>query len=143
MRRLHPRSGFCATLGASLVAMLVVSCGSGGGGEAPPPASPTSQPPPTEINEPQSSDDSAILEILSRDPTDIKIDGKKVGTTPISGLKVRPGSHDVTFVFSEDNAPTLTVEVAAGDARTVKLDPPPPIQEPGKGEKKDDPKKKP
>src|SRR5262245_12071778 len=68
------------------------------------PATPSSE----DVAEPATNTDgAALLDILSGNPTEIRLDGKKIGTTPINGHKVTPGTHDVTFVFSEGDAPTL------------------------------------
>jgi len=128
--------------GAALAgAMLLLGCG--GGGE-PPPNTPSTTAPAADIDERGSTDDTAILDILSGNPTEIRLDGKSIGKTPINGKKVTPGSHDVTFVFTEDDTPTLSVELGPGESRTVKLDPAPHIQEheKEKGKEKEEPKPK-
>ncbi|HLM72325.1 MAG TPA: PEGA domain-containing protein, partial [Polyangiaceae bacterium] len=61
--------------------------------------------------------------------TEILLDGKKIGTTPISAHKVTPGTHDVTFVDERNGNRTMTVTIAAGEAKTVKSDLPPQIRE--------------
>ena len=86
-----------------------------------------------EDGEGQGADQAATLDSCSRgQPTEIKLDGKSIGKTPISGYKVPPGTHDVTFVFGDRDTPTLSVTLGPGEAQTVKLDPPPPIREGGK-----------
>lgn len=123
-----------ALLGAA--ALLATACGgSAATGEEPktPESSGKSDGASEVLEEPGSREEDAILDILSGNPTEIRVDGKKVGTTPINGHKVSPGTHDVTFVFSEEDAPTLSVTVGPGDSKTVKLDPPPGIKESGKG----------
>jgi hypothetical protein len=70
-------------------------------------------------------DDSALLEILSVPDVDVMVDGKAAGKTPISGYKVTPGSHDVTFLDEVTGNRTLTIIVQPGDAKTVKTDRPP------------------
>ncbi|MEJ7730563.1 MAG: PEGA domain-containing protein [Polyangiaceae bacterium] len=92
----------------------------------------------SDVLEESAPEEAAILDILSGNPTEIRIDGKKVGTTPITGFKVSPGTHEVTFVFTDEDTPTLGVTVGPGDSKTVKLDPPPGIREQGKpGDKTD------
>ena len=132
---------------AIVLTMLLTSLGCGG--STPPPDTPDKPPGSgNEMPDDPGTDETATLDILSRNPTEIKLDGKKIGTTPINGHKVSPGTHDVTFVFSEEDSPTLSVTVGPGEAQTVKLDPAPPIQEGGSGGvkkdegKKDDGKKK-
>ena len=46
----------------------------------------------------QATDDSAMLYIIAANETEILLDGKPIGKTPLNGYKVAPGSHDVTFV---------------------------------------------
>ena len=116
--------------------VVLLGCG------APPPPPQVPQPETTSApDEPPEAEEPATIDIMSREPTEIRVDGKPIGKTPITGHKVKPGSHDVTFVFSESDSPTLNVTLAAGDAQTIKLDPPPPIQESG-GNKEAPPKKK-
>ena len=125
---------------AGVLAMLLTSFACGG---STPPADSPDKPSSSgnEMPEDPGTDESAVLDILSRNPTEIRLDGKKIGTTPINGHKVSPGTHDVTFVFSEDDTPTLSITIGPGEAQTVKLDPAPPIQEGGGAGKKDDGKK--
>jgi hypothetical protein len=129
---------------ALVLAALLTSLGCGGGG-TPSPDSPDTPKGPTtpDVPDDPGTDESALLDILSRNPTEIRLDGKKIGTTPINGYKVSPGTHDVTFVFTEDDAPTLSVTLGPGESQTVKLDPPPHIQEGGGAGKKDDKKEEP
>lgn len=86
------------------------------------------------------TEESSFLDIMSGQPTEIRVDGKPVGKTPIQGYKVSPGTHDVTFLFSDDNRPTLSVTVEPNKGAIVKLDPPPTASEPLKS---DDASKKP
>ncbi len=44
------------------------------------------------------TDDSGMLDINALPPTKVRVDGKPAGTTPVTGFKVPPGNHDVTFV---------------------------------------------
>jgi hypothetical protein len=126
-----------------MLGALGIGCGGSepASGEA---KTPASKPGTSEVMEESAPEEAAILDILSGNPTEIRLDGKKVGTTPITGLKVSPGTHDVTFVFSEEDAPTLGVTVGPGDSKIVKLDPPPGIKEQGKpgGEKTEKTEKK-
>jgi hypothetical protein len=122
------------------MAMLLggVACGS----SAPPPDTPKPATTSNDMPEDPGTDETGVLDILSRDPTEIRLDGKKIGTTPINGHKVAPGTHDVTFVFTEQDTPTLSITVGPGESQTVKLDPAPTIQESGGAAgKKEDPKK--
>ncbi|WP_437311812.1 PEGA domain-containing protein [Sorangium sp. So ce388] len=110
--------------------------------EPPPPAPVAAQPEP----EPEPPlDDAPMLDVTSAQPTDVLLDGKPIGTTPITGRKVPPGTHEVTFVDPERGNRTMMVTLEPGDAKTVQSDPPPSIQESGggdaKGDKKDEKKK--
>src|SRR5512146_2305887 len=79
-------------------------------------------------DEPPQKEEPATLDILSSMETPVLVDGKPAGTTPIKGFKVAPGSHDVTFVDETGNR-TMTVNVEAGDGKTVKSDRMPGISE--------------
>jgi len=107
--------------GALAVSLFVSACGS-----TPPPETPTS-PPPVPTDEPveQAIDETATLDVYGNPPTPILLDGKPIGTTPISGYKVSPGSHDVTFVDELSGNRTMSVEVSPGEARAVTSDRPP------------------
>ena len=105
----------------ALVSLLGVACG---GGATPEPVTPVPLAQPTP-DEPTTNEDISFLEVLSGQPTDVKIDGKAVGKTPITGYKVPSGNHEVTFLFSEDNAQTITVTTEPNKGQTVKLDPVP------------------
>jgi hypothetical protein len=106
----------------ALLALFAPGCG---GGPAKEPVTPVPlAAPPAEEAEP--TEDVSFLDVMSGQPTEIKIDGKPAGKTPITGYKVPPGEHEVTFVFSEDNAQTLTVTTLPNKGATVKLDPAPP-----------------
>ncbi|WP_437932310.1 PEGA domain-containing protein [Sorangium sp. So ce291] len=129
---------------AALLATLALA-GCGGAPKPPPeppqPAPVASQPEP----EPEPPlDDAPMLDVTSAQSTEILLDGKPIGTTPITGRKVPPGTHEVTFVDPERGNRTMMVKLEPGDAKTVQSDPPPSIQETGggdaKGEKKDEKK---
>jgi hypothetical protein len=103
----------------------------------------TGAPPPSDTTEGEESneatEDPALLDVLADQETEILLDGKKIGTTPISAHKVTPGTHDVTFVDERNGNRTMTVTIAAGEAKTVKSDLPPQIREqpaPDDGKKK-------
>lgn len=69
-------------------------------------------------------DDSALLDVLSDPPVDILLDGKPIGTSPISAHKVTAGRHDVTFVDEKGGNRTMSVTLQPGETRTVKSDRP-------------------
>ncbi len=83
---------------------------------------------------PPEGDLSATLEVIAGSPTEILLDGKPIGKTPISGYKITPGPHDVTFVDEANGNRTMGIDVAPGDAKTVQSDPAPAANEAMKAE---------
>jgi hypothetical protein len=71
------------------------------------------------------TDDSGQLAIMCNPPTPVLVDGKAAGTTPISGYRVAPGSHDVTFVDEISGNRTMTVKIGPGEGQSVVSDRPP------------------
>jgi hypothetical protein len=65
------------------------------------------------------TDDSGMLDISALPPTPVLVDGKPAGTTPVTGLKLAPGNHDVTFVDEQSGNRTMTVKVEPGSGQTV------------------------
>jgi hypothetical protein len=74
---------------------------------------------------PPEGDLSSTIDVLSGKPTEILLDGKAIGTTPITGFKVTPGPHDVTFIDEGAGNRTMSIVVEAGDSQTVQTDPAP------------------
>ena len=125
-------SSTARALQAALALALLTAC-SGSQPEAPA-VSPTSSPP---VEEPESTTDTtATIDIISGKPTEILLDGKPIGTTPIQGYKVSPGSHDVTFIDEANGNRTMGVEVGPGDSKTVQSDPAPSANETMKSDPK-------
>lgn len=124
-------------LGAAVLFTGVAACaGAAQDGHGPAPlATATSDEPPANTN----TDDTGTLDIYCNPPTKVLVDGKPAGTTPVSGFKVKPGSHDVTFADEETGSRTMTVTVAPGEGRTLTSDRPPSMQQ---VMHKDDPSKK-
>ena len=114
-------SAYRAALAA--VALGMFGCGSS---EPPPPAVPLAAAAP---EEPTAGDDTGQLEILCNPPTPVLVDGKKAGTTPISGYRVPPGRHDVTFVDELTGNRTMTITLGPGEGRAVVSDRPPSASE--------------
>lgn len=121
------------------VAFAFVTSACGG----PPPNAPAVAPEAaTSLEEPEPGGDlTATLDILAGEPTEILLDGKPIGTTPIQRYKVSPGEHDVTFVDAATGNRTMGVTVAPGDAQTVQSDPPPTMRETPPTDSKGDKKK--
>ncbi|WP_437564068.1 PEGA domain-containing protein [Sorangium sp. So ce542] len=115
--------------------LLVIPLAGCGGAPKPPPEPPQPAPIAAEPEpEPEPPlDDAPMLDVVSAQPTEILLDGKPIGTTPITGRKVAPGTHEVTFVDPERGNRTMMVTLEPGDAKTVQSDPPPSIQESGGG----------
>lgn len=57
--------------------------------------------------------ESGIIVKSSEEGVEIRIDGEVKGKTPLE-VVVEPGTHEVVFVFSEDNQVTHSVEVGEG-----------------------------
>jgi len=116
------------------VALGMLGCGAS---EPPPPAVPLAVATPDEP-----VDEYGQLEILCNPPSKVLLDGKEIGTTPIKGFRVAPGSHDVTFVDEVGGNRTMTVTLGPGEGRAVVSDRQPnavvaePEAKPGKGGKK-------
>jgi hypothetical protein len=104
----------------------VVSGMIGCGAAEPPPAAPVAA---AALEEPV-VDETGQLEIMCNPPTPVLVDGKKAGTTPISGYRVAPGSHDVTFVDELTGNRTMTISLGPGEGRAVVSDRPPTASEP-------------
>jgi hypothetical protein len=125
-------SSTARTLGAALALALLAAC-SGPQSDGPA-VTPTSSPPVDDL-EPK-TDDTATLDILAGQPTEILLDGKPIGTTPIQAYKVAPGSHDVTFIDEANGNRTMGVEVGPGDSKIVQSDPAPSANDTMKGDPK-------
>lgn len=75
-------------------------------------------------DEPPQKEEPATLDIYANPPTDVLVDGKPAGKTPIKAFKVEAGSHDVTFM-DETGRRTMTVKVEPGEGKSVISDRPP------------------
>jgi len=117
-----------------LLGLLLAACG--GPPVEPPavPAAPAVQP--SEPDPGAEADHSAIIDVIAAQPTEILLDGKPIGATPISGHKVSPGSHEVTFIDEARGNRTMMVTVEEGEAKTVQSDVAPSAVEMG-GQDKD------
>jgi hypothetical protein len=112
-------------LTSSILAGAAIGCGGASQAE---PTDPTTAPIATTTSEgfgqTETSDDSSYLEILADPPTDVLLDGKPIGRTPLKKVQVTPGAHDVTFNDDVGGPRTMSVSVNAGDYQTVKSDRP-------------------
>lgn len=62
----------------------------------------------------------ALLQITSTPPSNVLLDGKPLGTTPLRDVAVEPGSHRVIFIHGAERKPK-TVEAAPGSNQTVSV----------------------
>jgi hypothetical protein len=82
------------------------------------------------------TDDTSTLDIYCNPPTKVLVDGKPAGTTPITGFKVSPGRHDVTWADEMTGNRTMSVTLEPGDGKVMTSDrPPSATQKPEKPEK--------
>lgn len=61
----------------------------------------------------------ATLHLNSIPPSNVLLDGKPLGQTPRLGVVTRAGQHVVTFIHASRGKKSVTVRVAAGQAKTV------------------------
>jgi hypothetical protein len=105
---------------------MLLGCG---GSPAEPPETPLSPPPqPVDDLDPEKEPET-VIDVLAAKPTEILLDGKPIGTTPISGYKVTPGTHEVTFIDPARGNRTMIVSLEPGEGRVVQSDPVPSIIE--------------
>lgn len=118
--------------------LLVAALAGCGGAPTEPPAL---APPPPKVTAPELEEEAATpdttIDVLAAKPTEILLDGKPIGSTPIDDHKVSPGRHEVTFVDPDHGNRTMMVDVQEGDNQTVQSDPVPGIIESSGGDEKD------
>jgi len=74
---------------------------------------------PEEVAEPEPTGN-ATLNLTSTPPSNVLLDGKPLGTTPLRGISVEPGTHRVIFIHGAERKPK-TVEAAPGSDQTVSV----------------------
>ena len=74
---------------------------------------------PEEVAEPEPTGN-ATLHLTSTPPSNVLLDGKPLGTTPLRGISVEPGTHRVIFIHGAERKPK-TVEAAPGSDQTVSV----------------------
>jgi hypothetical protein len=118
-------------LGAALLLAGVPACGGTDVQPATPKAAPADDPPE------KAADDTATIDAYCNPPSEILVDGKPAGTSPLKNFKVKPGSHDVTFVDEVTGNRTMTVVLEPGDGKVVTSDRPPSAtqKQPAKGDR--------
>jgi serine/threonine-protein kinase len=62
----------------------------------------------------------AVLQLTSTPPSNVLLDGKPLGTTPLRDVAIEPGTHRVIFIYGAERKPK-TVEAAAGSNQTVSV----------------------
>jgi hypothetical protein len=62
----------------------------------------------------------ATLQLTSTPPSNVLLDGKPLGTTPLRDVSVEPGSHRVIFIYGAERKPK-TIEASAGSNQTVSV----------------------
>jgi len=92
---------------------------SGARGEDPtePPAE-TDAPPTPSATGTNTSVTNGILVLTSTPPSNVLLDGKPLGTTPLRNISVEPGQHRVIFIHGAQRKPQV-VDVAPGASRSV------------------------
>jgi serine/threonine-protein kinase len=85
---------------------------------APAPKSPHGREPPTSAPAAASK---ATLNFNSIPSSTVVLDGRPLGQTPVMGVSVSPGSHNVLFVHPERGRKAVHVAVDAGVKRTVSV----------------------
>jgi hypothetical protein len=70
--------------------------------------------------EPEPAVSHAMLQLTSTPPSNVLLDGKPLGTTPLRDVSVEPGTHRVIFIYGAERKPK-TIEVAPGSAQIVSV----------------------
>ncbi len=70
--------------------------------------------------EPAPPTGNATLNLTSTPPSNVLLDGKPLGTTPLRDISVEPGTHRVIFIHGADRKPKV-VEAAPGSSQTVSV----------------------
>jgi hypothetical protein len=70
---------------------------------------------------PAPTGDFGFINANSRPPSKVLIDGKPYGNAPVMGVKVKAGSHSVTFIHPELGTQGTSVTVAAGETKSASV----------------------
>lgn len=76
-------------------------------------------PRPAPASRPAATSSSGTLNVNSIPVSNVIVDGRPMGSTPKSGIKVSAGSHTVVFVHPEKGRKVLNVTVKAGKTKTA------------------------
>jgi serine/threonine-protein kinase len=71
-----------------------------------------------EATEPEAPVTSAKLTITSTPPSNVLLDGKPLGTTPLRDISIEPGSHRVIFIHGAERKSKM-IDAEAGSSKTV------------------------
>jgi len=71
-----------------------------------------------EVTEPEAPATSAKLTITSTPPSNVLLDGKPLGTTPLRDISIEPGSHRVIFIHGAERKSKM-IDAEAGSSKTV------------------------
>ena len=102
-----------------MCALLWVAAGCGSKKTDVPPPGDALNPPMTGDEPQRKADMSAGMRIVADPPTEILVDGKSVGMSPVTVEHLRPGTHDVTYLDEEDGNRTLQVTLEPGQFQEV------------------------
>src|SRR5262249_40623293 len=96
---------------SAVISFGAASCGGAAQAAQTPakPAASNDDPPPDKF------DDTATIDAYCNPPSQILVDGKPAGMSPVTGFKVKPGSHDVTFVDEVTGNRTMTMVLEPGE----------------------------
>lgn len=104
---------------AVAVAAWLVCAGCSSGGDVPPPDTPKTpvldiqpEPPPTTVH-------MSGLDISSAPPMEVKVNGKSVGTAPLTVDNLSEGTYEVTFVDPKHGDTTMVVDLGNGEFKRV------------------------
>jgi serine/threonine-protein kinase len=84
-----------------------------------PPPGPTPKPTPGSKPEPAAAGGSGFINANSIPPSKVIIDGRPYGSTPVTGVKVSAGTHNVIFKHDELGTEGRTVTVGSGQTKTA------------------------
>jgi hypothetical protein len=107
-----------------LVAVALFALPGCGKDKVPEPKDPTEEEPMLDMPAPEPEGDdlegkAGVIVTSSPEGVEILVDGKSVGTTPLTHEGLESGAHDVTFMFEGDGKMTLSVDLGPGEFKKV------------------------
>jgi hypothetical protein len=85
-----------------------------------PASAPVGEQPTEEASAPVEPTGNAVLTLTSTPPSNVLLDGKPLGTTPLRDVSVEPGTHRIIFIHGAERKPK-TVEAAPGSNQTISV----------------------